>query len=44
MTATAPLLALALLSPALRAEEPPLEWVDHDTGHRIIRLSRQGGS
>ena len=43
-TAAAPIFALALLSPALRADEPPLDWVDHDTGHRIIRLSREGGS
>lgn len=37
-------LALALLSPAGRADEPPLEWIDHDTEHRVIRLSREGGS
>src|SRR5580658_6216777 len=43
-TVSAPLFAFAFLSLALRAEEPPLEWVDHDTGHRIIRLSREGGS
>jgi oligogalacturonide lyase len=38
---------LALLSfrlIAVAAEEPPLEWVDHDTGHRIIRLSREPGT
>jgi oligogalacturonide lyase len=27
-----------------RADEPPLEWTDKDTGHRIIRLSREAGS
>ena len=26
------------------APEPPLEWVDKATGHRIVRLSREGGS
>lgn len=26
------------------AEEPPLDWVDPDTGHRIVRLSRQPGT
>ncbi|MEP6900206.1 MAG: oligogalacturonate lyase family protein [Actinomycetota bacterium] len=24
--------------------EPPLEWIDPDTGHRIVRLSREPGS
>lgn len=24
--------------------EPPLEWVDADTGHRVVRLSREVGS
>ncbi|HZM86335.1 MAG TPA: oligogalacturonate lyase family protein [Blastocatellia bacterium] len=26
------------------ANEPPLEWVDSDTGHRVVRLSRDPGS
>ncbi|MGH1559202.1 hypothetical protein ACRAWD_18970 [Caulobacter segnis] len=26
------------------APEPPLEWVDKTTGHRIVRLSREPGS
>ena len=26
------------------ANEPPLEWVDRDTGHRVVRLSREPGS
>src|SRR5271157_6623532 len=38
------LLALASASWKLLADEPPLEWVDPDTGHRIIRLSRDGGT
>lgn len=38
------LLTLASASWKLLADEPPLEWVDPDTGHRIIRLSRDGGT
>ena len=26
------------------AAEPPLEWIDPDTGHRVVRLSREPGS
>jgi PelA/Pel-15E family pectate lyase len=26
------------------AKEPPTEWVDADTGHRVVRLSREPGS
>src|SRR5215204_4174742 len=26
------------------SEEPPLEWIDPDTGHRIVRLSRESGT
>src|SRR6266498_2241996 len=26
------------------AQEPPAEWIDPDTGHRVIRLSREPGS
>jgi oligogalacturonide lyase len=37
------LLAAACLK-SIAAEEPPTEWIDPDTGHRIIRLSREGGS
>ena len=25
-------------------EEPPREWIDPDTGHRVIRLSNEPGS
>lgn len=28
----------------LIVEEPPTEWIDPDTGHRIIRLSREPGT
>jgi oligogalacturonide lyase len=29
---------------AAAAQEPPVEWIDPSTGHRVIRLSREGGS
>ncbi|HEV8484567.1 MAG TPA: oligogalacturonate lyase family protein [Blastocatellia bacterium] len=29
---------------AVVPEEPPLEWIDPATGHRVIRLSREPGS
>jgi oligogalacturonide lyase len=29
---------------AVAAEEPPTEWIDLSTGHRVIRLSREPGS
>jgi oligogalacturonide lyase len=32
------------LSWAMAAQEPPVEWIDPSTGHRVIRLSREGGS
>lgn len=39
---------IALLLPAtlpvFAAQEPPGEWIDPDTGHRIVRLSREPGS
>jgi oligogalacturonide lyase len=38
------LLLLAPLSLALAQTEPPREWTDPDTGHRIIRLSDEPGS
>lgn len=25
-------------------DEPPVEWIDPDTGHRVVRLSREPGS
>src|SRR6185295_12037086 len=34
-------LAAALLT---QAQEPPTDWVDPDTGHRVVRLSTQPGS
>ncbi|MEZ5403463.1 MAG: oligogalacturonate lyase family protein [Bryobacteraceae bacterium] len=41
------LTALVLLLPALTAaagEEPPTTWIDPDTGHRVVRLTREKGS
>ncbi len=42
-SAKALLLGLIVLSVA-RAEEPPLSWIDPDTGHRVIRLTTEPGS
>lgn len=37
--------ALALLaSSTVHAAEPPREWIDPDTGHRVVRLSSEPGS
>src|SRR5437868_14323837 len=38
---------LPLLLTSVRAQqrqEPPREWIDPDTGHRVIRLSNEPGS
>lgn len=40
-------LAIALhlvANSALAQQEPPREWIDPDTGHRVIRLSNEPGS
>ncbi len=29
---------------AFAAAEPPTDWIDRDTGHRVVRLSRDGGT
>jgi oligogalacturonide lyase len=31
-------------STTLAQEEPPLEWIEPETGHRVVRLSREPGS
>ena len=36
--------AHATAAPASPAAEPPVEWIDPDTGHRVIRLSQEAGS
>ena len=40
------MLPLLILAPAGRAQEkvPPREWIDPDTGHRVVRLSDEDGS
>jgi oligogalacturonide lyase len=38
------LLTLAALQLLCAQEELPVEWIDHDTGHRVIRLSREPGT
>jgi oligogalacturonide lyase len=38
------LAASGLAQQAAPAIEPPLEWVDPETGHRVIRLTRDAGS
>lgn len=37
-------LLIALFLSVARAQEPPREWIDPDTGHRVIRLSDEPGS
>src|SRR5947209_6013607 len=40
-------LALSLAAPRALAQQPadpPREWVDPDTGHRVVRLSDEAGS
>jgi oligogalacturonide lyase len=38
-----PLLLLVVVHGALAAE-PPFEWIDASTGHRVVRLSREPGT
>jgi len=38
------LLAADTNPPVPAAAEPPTEWIDPDTGHRVIRLSREPGT
>jgi len=36
---------IACLAPAFAwAAEAPMEWIDADTGHRVVRLSREAGT
>ena len=35
---------IAIISLSASAQEPPREWIDPDTGHRVIRLSDEPGS
>jgi oligogalacturonide lyase len=38
------ILACAVRVAPASADDPPTEWIDPDTGHRIVRLSREPGS
>lgn len=38
------LLVLFAVSGTVAAQEPPREWIDPDTGHRVVRLSDEPGS
>jgi oligogalacturonide lyase len=46
--APAAVLLALLVSPVVAqdepSDEPPVEWVDANTGHRVVRLSREPGS
>ncbi|HET7625247.1 MAG TPA: oligogalacturonate lyase family protein [Verrucomicrobiae bacterium] len=44
MTAGILILMSAVFALRVFAAEPPTDWIDPDTGHRIIRLSREPGS
>jgi oligogalacturonide lyase len=37
------LTVMAVAAPAIRSE-PPTSWIDPDTGHRVVRLTREPGS
>ena len=37
-------LLLFCAAPLACAAEPPIEWIEPATGHRVIRLSREGGT
>ena len=38
------ILLLTVAAQAQQQEQPPREWIDPDTGHRVIRLSYEPGS
>jgi oligogalacturonide lyase len=38
------LLLTIIAAGVLRSQEPPRDWIDPDTGHRIVRLSDEPGS
>jgi oligogalacturonide lyase len=42
--ALAPLFAQAAAPAPAAAGEPPTTWIDRDTGHRVVRLTREPGS
>src|SRR5215471_5296879 len=38
------ILVTTSMSVAAQQQQPPREWIDPDTGHRVIRLSEEPGS
>src|SRR5687767_11634410 len=42
--AAALLLCLTAATPLRAPDDPPTDWIDPDTGHRVIRLSVEPGS
>ena len=44
LTLVSLILAASVAGLLIRAQEPPVEWIDPATGHRVIRLSREPGS
>jgi oligogalacturonide lyase len=38
------LFTAALIALAAQAAEPPESWIDKDTGHRVVRLTKEPGS
>jgi oligogalacturonide lyase len=39
-----PIVLTLMLSGLLAAQEPPASWIDPDTGHRVVRLTKEPGS
>jgi oligogalacturonide lyase len=44
LTLVSLILAASVAGLLICAQEPPVEWIDPATGHRVIRLSREPGS
>lgn len=44
MTALRSSLVLLTLASTAQAAEPPIEWIDKETGHRVVRLSTEPGT
>ncbi len=38
------IVAMLMMSGVARAEEPPVSWIDPDTGHRVVRLTTEPNS
>ena len=38
------LLGVVGAAPLRSADDPPTDWIDPDTGHRVIRLSTEAGT